>query len=51
MRPKVVHKLVAQDTIEERILELQFRKRELAETAIGQGTVSASRSHAQSCLP
>jgi hypothetical protein len=34
-RPVFVYKLVAQDTVEERILELQYRKRQLAESAIG----------------
>ncbi len=34
-RPVVVYRLVAEQTVEERILELQDRKRELAEIAIG----------------
>jgi len=40
-RPVFVHKLVAQDTVEERILELQYRKRQLAEVAIGKATGEA----------
>lgn len=34
-RPVLVHRLVARDTVEERILALQERKRALAEAAIG----------------
>ncbi len=34
-RPVVVHRLVARDTVEERILALQQSKRELAEAAVG----------------
>jgi superfamily II DNA or RNA helicase len=34
-QPVVVHRLVAEDTVEERILELQEKKRALAETALG----------------
>jgi superfamily II DNA or RNA helicase len=34
-RPVVVHRLVAQETVEERILELHTRKRALAEVALG----------------
>jgi SNF2 family DNA or RNA helicase len=42
--PVIVHRLVAQDTIEERILELQQRKRGLLAAALGQeGEVSLSR--------
>ncbi|MCP5040603.1 MAG: DEAD/DEAH box helicase, partial [bacterium] len=36
-RPVVVHRLVAQDTVEEGILELHSRKRALSEVAIGTG--------------
>lgn len=35
--PVIVHRLVAQDTIEERILELQRHKRSLLATAVGGG--------------
>jgi SNF2 family DNA or RNA helicase len=34
-RPVLVHRLVAEDTVEERILALQVRKRGLAEAALG----------------
>lgn len=36
-KPVFVHRLVARDTVEERILALQDRKRALAEAAIGEG--------------
>ena len=36
-RPVLVHRLVAVDTVEERILELQERKRAVAEAALGAG--------------
>jgi len=36
-RPVMVHRLVAAETVEERILALQDRKRELSEAALGQG--------------
>lgn len=36
-KPVVVHRLVAEETVEERILELQERKRALAEAALGAG--------------
>ncbi len=36
-RPVVVHRLVALDTVEERILELHARKRALAEAVLGAG--------------
>jgi SNF2 family DNA or RNA helicase len=40
----LVHRLVALDTIEERVLELQARKRGLLDAAIGEGgSVSLSR--------
>ena len=43
--PVIVHRLVATNTIEERILELQARKRELLSAAIGEpmGALSLSR--------
>lgn len=41
-RPVMVHRLVAKDTVEERILELQGRKRALAEAAVG-GEAAAAR--------
>jgi SNF2 family DNA or RNA helicase len=34
-RPVLVHRLVARETVEERILELQTRKRALADAALG----------------
>lgn len=37
-RPVMVHRLVAADTVEERILALQESKRELARAALGEGT-------------
>jgi superfamily II DNA or RNA helicase len=40
-RPVIVHRLVAEDTVEERIVELQLKKRELAEVAIGKGGAPA----------
>lgn len=36
-RPVLVHRLVAADSVEERMLELQDRKRSLAEAAMGSG--------------
>jgi superfamily II DNA or RNA helicase len=36
-RPVLVHRLVAEDTVEERILALQERKRGLAEAVVGEG--------------
>ncbi len=36
-KPVLVHRLVAEDTVEERILALQDRKRALAEAALGAG--------------
>ncbi|MEX1368013.1 MAG: DEAD/DEAH box helicase, partial [Nannocystaceae bacterium] len=41
-RPVLVHRLVARDTVEERILALQERKRALAEAAIGDATGAAA---------
>lgn len=40
--PVLIHKLVARDTIEERIIELQRRKRELANSILDDGTAAAS---------
>ncbi len=41
-RPVLVHRLVARDTVEERILELQERKRSLSEAALGAAGDGAS---------
>ncbi|PKN56253.1 MAG: helicase [Deltaproteobacteria bacterium HGW-Deltaproteobacteria-14] len=41
-RPVVVHRLVSQDTVEERILGLQAKKRALAEAAVGDASQAAS---------
>jgi superfamily II DNA or RNA helicase len=41
-RPVMVHRLVAVDTVEERILALQERKRALAESAVGAGGGAAA---------
>jgi SNF2 family DNA or RNA helicase len=41
-RPVLVHRLVAEDSVEERILALQARKRALAEAALGEGAAAAS---------
>lgn len=41
-RPVFVHRLVAEGTVEERILELQERKRAIAEAAIGEASAAAS---------
>jgi SNF2 family DNA or RNA helicase len=38
-RPVFVYRLVAEGTVEERILELQDRKRDLAEAVLDAGTV------------
>ena len=43
-RPVMIHPLIAQDTVEERIMDLQQRKRSLAEAAFGQGQVMPSLS-------
>ena len=40
-RPVMVYRLVARDTVEERILELQGRKRQLAEAALGDASGGA----------
>jgi SNF2 family DNA or RNA helicase len=41
-RPVFVHRLVAEETVEERILELQQRKRSLADAALGDAEAAAS---------
>lgn len=41
-RPVMVHRLVAEETVEERILELQARKRSLADAALGDAQAAAS---------
>ena len=41
-RPVFVHRLIAEGTVEERILALQQSKRELAEAALGEGGVGAA---------
>jgi SNF2 family DNA or RNA helicase len=41
-RPVVVYRLVAEETVEERILALQARKREVAETALGDADQAAT---------
>jgi SNF2 family DNA or RNA helicase len=43
-KPVVVYRLVAEDTVEERILALQERKRQLAEAALGEAAAAASLS-------
>ncbi len=45
-RPVMVYRLVATDTVEERILELQRRKREIAEVAVGDAARAASLTRA-----
>ncbi len=41
-RPVFVHRIVAKDTVEEKILLLQEKKRQLAEVALGDGGAAAS---------
>jgi SNF2 family DNA or RNA helicase len=41
-RPVSIYRIVARDTVEERILELQERKRELAEAALGEASRAGS---------
>jgi superfamily II DNA or RNA helicase len=41
-RPVVVYRLVAENTVEERILELQHRKRELSDLALGDAQAAAA---------
>jgi superfamily II DNA or RNA helicase len=43
-RPVVVHRLIAQDTVEERILDLHASKRALAQAALGDATSEGSAS-------
>ncbi len=43
-RPVLVHRLVAADTVEERVLALQASKRSLAEAALGDAAAAASLS-------
>lgn len=45
--PVLVHRLVAKDTVEERILALQDRKRQLADAAIGGGAGTAQITRAE----
>lgn len=40
-RPVMVHRLVARDSVEERVLALQVKKRELARAALGDGGAAA----------
>ena len=40
-RPVLVYHLVAKDTVEERILELQNAKRELSQAVVGEGAASS----------
>ncbi len=41
-RPVIVHRLVARDTIEERVLDLQARKRAVADVALGEAQAAAA---------
>jgi SNF2 family DNA or RNA helicase len=41
-RPVIVHRLVSEDTVEERILALQERKRDLARAALGEAGAAAA---------
>jgi SNF2 family DNA or RNA helicase len=43
-RPVMVYRLVAQDSVEERVLALQARKRELADAALGGAAAAAALS-------
>ena len=40
VNPVLVHRLVARDTVEERVLSLQAQKRELLSAAVGEGQVA-----------
>ena len=42
-RPVIVHRLVARDTVDERILALQERKRALADAVVAEGGGSLTR--------
>ena len=48
-KPVMVYRMVARDTVEERILELQARKRALADAALVGGRRRARRSRATIC--
>jgi len=41
-RPVTIYRLIAVDTVEERILDLQEKKRALGEAALGDGGAAAS---------
>jgi SNF2 family DNA or RNA helicase len=41
-RPVVVHRLIAEDTVEERILALQQKKRAIADVALGEAEASGA---------
>jgi SNF2 family DNA or RNA helicase len=43
-RPVFIHKLIAEDTVEEKILQLQARKKEMATAALSGLTVATSLS-------
>jgi superfamily II DNA or RNA helicase len=45
-RPVFIHRLVAEGTVEEKILELQQRKRALADAALGEGEAAATLTRA-----
>ncbi len=45
-RPVLVHRLVAEDTVDERILALQAQKREIAEAALGEAEAAAGLTRA-----
>jgi SNF2 family DNA or RNA helicase len=46
-KPVMVYRLVAEDTVEERILKLQVRKRRLAEAALGEADRASSITRAE----
>jgi len=46
-RPVMIYRIVAEETVEERILELQQRKRELADAALGEADQAAGISRAE----
>jgi superfamily II DNA or RNA helicase len=46
-KPVLVHRIVARDTVEERILELQQRKRQLADAALGNAAAAAQITRAE----
>jgi SNF2 family DNA or RNA helicase len=46
-KPVLVHRLVARDTVEERILALQEHKRALAETAVGDASQAGAITRAE----